>query len=83
MRSVRVEVAIESPPRLPWVCNLPVVEPVSSWRGTLLSWCWLDDDAGLWDGIVRYRRDGLLDEHRVNGALLTVVGDPEAYGVQG
>jgi len=38
----------------------------------------------LWVGIVRYRREGLLYEHAVNGELLTVVeGDLERYGVQG
>jgi hypothetical protein len=83
-RSVLVEAIIERPPPLPWVCDLPVTESVEWWPGTLLSWRWLDKDAGLWVGIVRYRRDGLLYEHAVNGELLTVVaGERDGYGVQG
>jgi hypothetical protein len=74
-RSVLVEAIIERPPPLPWVGDLPVPEPVASWPGTLLSWRWLDKDAGLWVAMVRYRRDGLLYEHAVNGELLTVLPD--------
>lgn len=72
-RSVRVEAVIDRPPPLPWVGDLPLREPVASWPGTLLSWRWLDKDAGLWVGMVRYRRDGLMYEHAVNGELLTVL----------
>jgi hypothetical protein len=43
--------------------------------GTLLSWRWLDQTAGLWVGIVRYQRDGLLYEHAVNGELLNALPD--------
>jgi hypothetical protein len=75
-RSVRVEAVIERPPPLPWVGDLPVPLPVESWPGTLLSWRWLDKDAGVWVGIVRYQRDGLLYEHAVNGELLTVLPEP-------
>lgn len=83
-RSVRVEAIIERPPPLPWVGSLPVPEPVESWPGTLLSWRWLDKAAGLWVGIVRYRRDGLIYEHAVNGELLTMVsGERDCYGMQG
>ena len=74
-RPVRVEAIIERPPPLPWVGDLPPHEPVAWWPGTLRSWRWLDKDAGLWVGIVRYRREGLLYEHAVNGELLTVLAD--------
>ena len=72
-RSVLVEAIIERPPPLPWVGDLPVTQPETAWPGTLLSWRWLDKDAGLWVGMVRYRRDGLMYEHAVNGELLTVL----------
>ena len=54
---------------------MPVPQPVERWPGTLHSWRWLDKAAGLWVGIVRYRRDGLLYEHAVKGELLTVVDE--------
>ena len=79
-RSVLVEAIIERPPPLPWVGDLPVPEPVASWPGTLLSWRWLDKDAGLWVAVVRYRRDGLLYEHAVNGELLRVLPDTPDEG---
>ena len=46
-RSVRVEAVIERPPALPWVRDLPAHEPADSWPGTLLSWRWVDQDAGV------------------------------------
>ena len=72
-RSVRVAAVIERPPALPWVRDLPAHEPADSWPGTLLSWRWVDQDAGLWVGLVRYRRDGLMYEHSISGELLTVL----------
>lgn len=48
--------------------DIPVHQPVEWWPWTVLFWLWLDKDAGLPDGIARYRRDGLLrDLVNVNG----------------
>lgn len=58
-------------------------QPMESWPGTMLSRRWLDKAVRLWAGIVRYRRDGLMYEHAVNGELLTMLAaedDPVPAG---
>lgn len=50
----------------------PFPVPVDWWSGELLAWRWVDQVEGLWTGLVRYRREGLLHEHWVSGELLEV-----------
>lgn len=77
-RPCRVRAVIERPKAPPWiVMPVPYTEPTDWWPGTLLSWRWVDRDAGLWSGIVRYVHDGLSYEHAVSGELIDV--DPEDH----
>jgi hypothetical protein len=71
-RPCRVQAVIERPAPVPWVGVVPFPEPVDYWSGTLLAWRWLDPGAGLWTGLVQYRRDGLTYLHWVSGELLDV-----------
>ncbi len=50
-------------------------EKTDTWPGTLVAWRWIDDDAGLWTGLVRYRREGLMHEHWIAGELNSTVAD--------
>ena len=75
---VRVEAVIERPLPLPWVvAELPFPERVESWPGMLLAGRWLDKYAGLWTGLVRYEREGLLYEHWMSGDLIRPVDQPD------
>ena len=70
--AVRVEAVIERPAPLPWVlAELACPEPVAFWPGMLLAGRWIDRDAHLWTGLVRYEREGLLYEHWVHGDLIS------------
>ena len=76
---VHVEAVIERPPPLPWVvAELPFPERVDYWPGTLLAARWLDKAAGVWTGLVRYERDGLLYEHWLPGDLITPTDEAAA-----
>jgi len=72
---VLVEAVLERPKPPPWVCDLEPVEKVPCWHGWLQSWRWIDQDARIWTGVVRYNREGLNYEHAVSGALITVLPD--------
>lgn len=52
---------------------VPYTERVQWWPGTLLSWRWIDREAGLWSGVVRYSHDGLSYEHAMAGDLIEVL----------
>lgn len=69
-RPVRVRAVRERPPPPPGVVA-PFPAPVDWWAGELLAWRWVDQGEGLWTGLVRYRREGLLHEHWVSGELLS------------
>lgn len=71
-RPVRVRAVLERPPPPPGVVA-PFPAPVDWWAGELLAWRWVDQAEGLWTGLVRYRREGLLYEHWVSGELLEEV----------
>ena len=70
-RPVLVVAVLERPPAPPWVGTVPFPERAESWPGWLLGWRWVDQAAGTWTGLVRYRREGLLYEHWIAGELLT------------
>lgn len=50
-------------------------EKADTWPGSLLAWRWVDQAAGLWTGLVRYRREGLMHEHWIAGDLLNVAAE--------
>ena len=73
-RPVRVQAVIERPAAAPGIL-VPQPARVDAWDGQLLSWRWLDRDAGAWTGLVRYAREGLMYEHWIHGDLLSVGPD--------